>query len=478
MNILVAAVSDDNYGDTVIRVCFNALVRTVLKNLGITASVITDLAMNSKAMKQVDEKLIAKQDIICFAGGGLIKYDYLRLYHYIDTITEIAETHDIPVIFSSVGVEPFDGDNEKCLQLKNALRRRCVKSISVRDDLGALEDYIADTEIERSRVCDPAVWTPYVYGVEKCRDSETIGINVVRGGLFKANGKNWGSRDEMGFLLELRKLLEKKDLKYKFFTNGSFLDENFLRDFQTSYDIPDEQVISQINCSEKLVTEISRFKAVLAFRMHANIIAYSQGIPSVALAWHDKLTWFYEHINLQDRVFAFDEWGAEKVFAKLCEAMSDVEEIEPSEDYLMSVYENLFHVISRYCADKVQLAQGAPRYSFEKVKETMRSCREDLSPYNDYDTSIKLVLGGHRYLERFREVEKKNKQVAECAVKITAYEKQISDYENRIGEYQNEIDDHKKRTKKMQQQLDQINGMFVMRCIRFARRKRKQLLGR
>ena len=347
VNILIVAVSDDNFGDSVIKICFNSLIKVALKNIGVSNFNISNMPMN-----RIDKKLIANSNIIFFAGGGILKYDYLTFYESIDKITEIADSFGVPIVFSSVGVESFDENNPKCIQLKGALCRECVKAISVRDDLGSLEKYISGTNVEKSVVCDPAVWASYVYDIKRVEKSETIGINVVRAGLFKANGKAWKEKDELQFLSDLIALLEKEKLQYKFFTNGHALDENFLRIFSMANDIPDEHVILQMNNSQKLVEEISKFGAVITFRMHAGIISYALKAPSVALAWNEKLTFFYETLGWQDRCFSFSDWRAETVFDKLLNIFKLEQTIEHDEDYFLSVYKYIFDTLTKYCAYK------------------------------------------------------------------------------------------------------------------------------
>lgn len=52
---------------------------------------------------------------------------------------------------------------------------------------------------------------------------------------------------------------------------------------------------------EQLVKQIASFKAVIAGRFHANIIATSLGIPSVALVWNEKMRAFSELIGCPER---------------------------------------------------------------------------------------------------------------------------------------------------------------------------------
>ena len=60
---------------------------------------------------------------------------------------------------NAVGVEGFDGSDERCLKLKGALNQPCVKGITVRDDFDLLVRHYLDDEKEwLERVLDPAAF--------------------------------------------------------------------------------------------------------------------------------------------------------------------------------------------------------------------------------------------------------------------------------------------------------------------------------
>ena len=497
--ILVIAVSDDNYGDTAIRACFNALLKVAMENLR-----IVDYQIDNIAIDDIDEKRISEQDLVFFAGGGIIKYEYQLFYQHIDRITEIADTFGIPVFFSSVGVESYDDNNEKCIQLKNALRRKCVKGISVRDDLETIRKYISGTSIKVSQVCDPAVWAQHVYNARRDESSQIIGINVVRGGLFKDNGKAWKKQDEMDFLLTIKALLEKNNHDYRFFTNGAFLDEVFLRDFIVSHSIPDKHVLRYINNSQKLVEEIGKFRAVITFRLHASIIAYSMEIPSVALAWNEKVTYFYRLVGLSDRVFAFDDWKGEEVFQRLNTVLNSCERIEHKDDFFMSVYESIYSAINQYCVKDALGKRSIQMYSYPQIVQMLYDKREEMTIYNDSDILAKIESGGRHYLSRIQEIRKRNSQIARYKKetigyqeskkeseerilnyekkassyrkRISNYKKRISSYEERISSYEERISNYEARISDMKSQIDRLNHIFIIRCIHYAERKRGAIL--
>jgi polysaccharide pyruvyl transferase WcaK-like protein len=93
---------------------------------------------------------------------------------------------------------------------------------------------------------------------------------------------------------DLAELLAARGLEVVLFTNGAHEDDVYLRNlihrfpelgrFQAIYpEHPDE-----------LIDLIAGCALMVGHRMHANIIAYALGIPSVGFAWDDKVVSFFQ----------------------------------------------------------------------------------------------------------------------------------------------------------------------------------------
>jgi len=473
--ILIVAVSGDNYGDTVIRVCFNALLKVALKNLS-----VNDYQITNAAIDETSKELIIAHDIIFFAGGGIIKYKYQSFYNRIDYITSIAEEYNIPVILSSVGVESYDENNDNCCILKNALQRTCVKSISIRDDLDSIKKYLPEIESDIPIVCDPAVWTQHVYGMgDKSEGNRKgpIGINVVRGGLFKDNEIIWDKKAEMAFLKDLIDLLGQENLDYRLFTNGCFLDDIFLNDFCATYDIPNENRAPQINDSQALVQEIESFSYLIAFRLHASIIAFSLNIPSIAMAWNDKVSFFYQIIGFPDRVLSFKDWKADVVFDRLNNLMQTNHIRLPHEDYYLSLYSYLVDCIKQYCSDCTHPPSSMQVSSYQQIVEMLRADKESLSTYNRFDINKKILESERHYRARMKEIAKRDNQLSKLNKRVTDYEESLNAYKEqefvfkmRISELERINNDKDARIITMNAQIDKLNQIFILRCMNFMKR--------
>ncbi|MBQ1412669.1 MAG: polysaccharide pyruvyl transferase family protein, partial [Clostridia bacterium] len=183
-NILVVSHVDDNFGDNLIRICFGRILSVVLQNLGLDQDKVT---ISYMALKEIDEAFVKNADIIAFAGGGLFGLSYLNFFDSLDRITLLAEEHQIPVIFSSIGINNMDVSTDNEHKLRAILQRKCIKAVSVRENLHIFREYAGQCDYEICKVCDPAVWTKYVYHSQldhlPSHPQPLVGINVVRGGL-------------------------------------------------------------------------------------------------------------------------------------------------------------------------------------------------------------------------------------------------------------------------------------------------------
>lgn len=317
--LIIGLQNNTNLGDPVIAACTSYLVRKAVQEL--------ELECMIEQMDMMEEQFdnLSLYDMLIFAGGGLIKYQYQKFYQYIEEITRIADAYSIPVLMIGVGVEGYDKENEKCQLLKKALNRNCVKSITTRDDIDCLKDfYVERASIAIGQVADPAVWTKQVYHAKPNLESEVIGLGVVREGIFRSNGIEIGRAELFDLWSGIINELEKRHMKWKIFTNGWSSDMKFavnLMKFLHREAELEDKVIPVPEQAAELVHTISDFKGVIAGRLHANIISYSMGIASIGIVWNPKLKMWGSRIGHPERFFEVKQWDAEKIVNQLIIAM-------------------------------------------------------------------------------------------------------------------------------------------------------------
>ena len=380
--LLLTNRDSDNVGDQIIEVTALSILRVTLKNLGMApreyqissraASIITKKYLRTgdpQLLKDARQE-IAAADVVVFGGAPLFNYSYQAFYRRTIKTLELADEYGVPVLFSSIGVEPFDPMNRKSLALKKALNLPVVRQITTRDDFESVQRYVEGTDISVARASDPAVFADVVFGrgeawahsvtgtarrilrtlvpVQRVRPARSaaarrrkrIGLVVTRPGISKDNRINFSGADQRVLWMDVRSLLTERGYDYRFFTTGHFSDEAFLSTLVKDGTVPAERAATAVNSPEELISELLGCDGVIAYRLHASITSFAYRIPSVGLSWNFKVPRFYEAIGHSERALGPDRWTAEEIVSTLEQAMA--EGVTKDEDFLMSVYETLF----------------------------------------------------------------------------------------------------------------------------------------
>lgn len=447
--LLLTNRDSDNVGDQIIEATVISIVKGVMDNLDFSAE---DFTISSRAagiisknyLKTRDPELlesaraaISQADLVIFGGAPLFNYSYQNFYLRTIITLELAQEYGVPVLFSSIGVEKFDGDNKKSRALKEALELPVVRQITTRDDIESLRLYAADTEIRVSHVADPAVLADIVYrkkpepvvtlafrtrvrrklgriarrllrimprqeeiskvaaspstgGAGAVAGQKRIGLVVTRAGIFADNGIEFNEADQRKFWLETIEELTTRGYDYRLFTTGHFSDEIFLDNLVKTSAIPPQKARVTVNSPDELIQELRGCDGVIAYRLHASITCFALDVPSIGLSWNFKVPYFYDSIGYAERAIDHTRWSADQVVPALETAMD--EGIEKNRDFLTSVYDTLFTGIkdivkpessaSPYSLDQLpsklprQLATGPKGYR-EKVNRKLRRTYEN-----------------------------------------------------------------------------------------------------
>lgn len=266
-----------------------------------------------KRKRKIKKVCKKKYDIAIFAGGHLIMpYFIFQICDYIKYLSK----DNTKIIINACGVGKVRSKILK-QKIKCALKNPDIVAISSRDDIKKLKkEYISEEYSGMVRkTYDPAIYTDETYKISKKEDSQVIGLGIMK--LLDVSDE-----EVIKFWKEVIKQLESQGQKWQFFCNGSLEDYRLacrcLKEIAN--DKYDERgyIASKPNRPGELVEIISNYKALISFRLHSHIVAYSLGIPTVAIVWNDKVRVFFEDLNLQDRCFNIEE-KAEKIVRKLME---------------------------------------------------------------------------------------------------------------------------------------------------------------
>ena len=251
-----------------------------------------------------DVEQIRYVDAVIFCAG-ILKSTNEKLWFNIPEIMHVAQRYGVPVFMSGIGAEPIE-NNEKGLGLKEAVNLPCVKVISCRDDTACLkQDYLPESNAEVYEVFDSALWCKNTYRAALKhspyqKNKRVIGLGVIRPAIFPEYGNAQITRQmQIDFWTDAIAEIEAQGYEWKLFTNGATGDEQFATELIELLG-RGEKLPAPRNANE-LVRYIDSFGAVLAGRMHSNIIAYALGVPSVGLIWNKKLRIWGEKIGYPER---------------------------------------------------------------------------------------------------------------------------------------------------------------------------------
>ena len=461
MKILTISFFDDNFGDMLVRICFDRLLRVVMKNLGIDES---GYAVDNMHIKEIDEEKVASADLILFSGGAMFGFNNLGSFDAIDTITAIAEEKSIPVVFSSMGINNMHADEESGARLNAILKRKCVKAMSVRETAEVFTPFAEGCSFDIVSVCDPAVWAKHVYRrevqeVRNAKKRRIVGLNIVRGGLFKANGKKWTLDSEEAFIKGLIALFEQKDIEYRLFTNGSVLDNNSMGYIAKRIGVPDDKLIVP-DSTREVVHAIAGFDAVVAVRMHSAIISYALDVPSVDLVWNEKIPYFYQNIGYPDRAVALDV-GTPEVILRMTQELLDDRGFKADESYLMSLYSYLYRTVGT-----ILKKPADSEYPFAEVSHLM-SMQE--SGVNDDVTDYRTKLRRSHYCYRTlfdADMERRSQ--------IRGLKKEVKELNKQLEEYRTKLEGLEQESEEAIQKLGKINGLLPVRIYHKLFKKKKK----
>lgn len=457
MRILITAFYDDNFGDMLIRTCFTQLLKTALENLK-----ITEYEIDAMPLKEPDENKIAAADVLFFAGGGLFGLSYLNFSESLDMIMEIAEKNNTSVIFSSLGSNNMDAGIDDTDKLRDFFRKKCIKAVSVRENPEMFRYYAEETGYKIIQVCDPAVWAGHVYYNDLKKSSErrggkpVVGINFVRGGLFKANDIDWKYELESTLLYDYAVRLEEQGIDYRFYTNGSAMDCAAMLRFADEYGLPREKFIL-CDTARDLVRTTADFDVVAATRMHASIVAYALEVPSFNLVWNPKIPFFYENIGYPERALMPEDWNDDVLFEKSLELLSD-EDYGRNPEYLMSLYSFLIKVLQ----DIFNRDRKTETFDYETVCQHLRSMEipeeEDIS-----DMRFKLLRAENQYNKLRNSKAELREEIREQKRELKALTKENEKLSKKNEKLTEKYEKIRAERNAMKRRLDRIDNKTVVK---------------
>lgn len=226
-------------------------------------------------------------DGIVFCGGQIV------LDYFCDCVNEISRYSNkkkIPILLNAIGGGKCTHRSQKIF--KQVLESTMVKNVSVRDNFSFFSGLI------NRPIClvpDTGVLAGEIYDTQN-REDKLIGLGSINMDLLNERMHRSVSENEViDFWSNVILEIERRGLKWRFFTNGDHGDYLFAKSVleRIGRKATNKLLESRPVDDKQLVCQISKFEAIISFRLHSHIISYSLGIPSYGITWDSKVSDFF-----------------------------------------------------------------------------------------------------------------------------------------------------------------------------------------
>lgn len=264
---------------------------------------------------------------LVFGGGNILADNQFNFPLKIYGVADCAQKSNIPIFYYGCGV------NRQWSTIATRLFQRAFRhcsGLSLRD----VESYQRIVERVPTLPCQPAiVWDIAIncaeaYGVHRDSKSALIGLGICAPGALVRHSKSGADFFQNGLLqfwVEVARILTARSIPFQVFTNGSKEDQRFAEQVierMTAEGLPVRSSLYPQTAFE-LVKEISAFRAVVAFRLHACIIAHALAIPTVGLKWDSKVESFFQKCQRDRYCVDADRITPDQLIALVDDAISN-----------------------------------------------------------------------------------------------------------------------------------------------------------
>lgn len=272
---------------------------------------------NDPKIKNYCEKIAKSADIVVTAGGGFLSHFDLNIWAPFYALLCACERAKTPVYMNCMGIEKPSAAFS--LLFRVIFSKKCIKHATIRDDIKTALKYVKNKH-HCELAGDPALWAAECYGIQK-HDSETIGVNIVREGLFLENGGSLSPDEAKNAYVNIVNELISRGYKVRLFTNGLKADEEMAQKvLKSSNLVQNPNALAKCpQTGRQLAETISTCKAIIGTRMHCAIAAVSEDIPCVEVLWKPKQVHFARLINRSGWFFTQKEFQDAKFVVNLLE---------------------------------------------------------------------------------------------------------------------------------------------------------------
>lgn len=298
---------------------FTALGRLITPKLYRWINVLQFGIQYLTQLEECWKRILAQTDLLVIGGGQLLMDNYLDFPFKLLLLFRLANQLGIPIHIVGVGVGGNWSRTGKSWAEKVV---HSALSISVRDFVSQdnLRQIFQRPDV--SRTADAAFWAEEVYGRIPNPQEQKIGLGVLNFADFKAHDISTRLVTARQWLAYWQKIVAEtggKGLPVEIFTNGNLLDEEFAWKVYRGHSSGMQQLrkAERPTLPRALAHRISGYRAVIAARYHANILAAVYRVPALGFIWDNKVRYLYQSIGCEDQMIDYWMCSAADVAGKL-----------------------------------------------------------------------------------------------------------------------------------------------------------------
>lgn len=245
-------------------------------------------------------------DLVVFAGGELFKdYFLFNMRFFVRAYSKQGSK----IWFNACGVDKHNTEYVTNAYRK-LLRNPQICRITTRNDPETCSRLIPKAQYRF--MPDSAVCAADFFAAGEKKGERCIGLGIMA--IVDLEEKR---AQLLSFWDKLIKTLEHNNISYRLFCNGAPEDETFLREVASFSAVADDRTLPAPQTPQELVSQITSFDAVCAFRMHSVILAYAFEIPFVGFAWDRKISDFAKYAEAENQIVDWEQITAEQIMEKL-----------------------------------------------------------------------------------------------------------------------------------------------------------------
>ena len=237
---------------------------------------------------------------LIFGGGQILSDVALNFPLKFHAVSRFAAKRGALLAVNAVGVSSKWSVWAKCL-FGHSLNLPNVVSISVRDQQSH-QNLLRHLSLKTHPhvTVDPGIFAQERYGITKAEfivgKPLRIGVGIAHPSELATQAENpehFAIDPAVRFWGQVVEGIRSEGHIPVLFSNGAFEDESFLDKVRAflKYDV---DFMPRASTPEELSQTIASFHGIISHRLHANIVAFSLGVPAVSLVWDPKVRSFAE----------------------------------------------------------------------------------------------------------------------------------------------------------------------------------------